>query len=223
MIRMTVTVLFSLILAAPVWAGAWLRDEGTGFLSFGSTVFELDDTGQQLSEQSFFVEYGLRPKLTLGASGSMIDGLGGEGQVFLRIPIQNGERKANMSAEFGLGANSNGIDVDPYLRTGVSWGRGIAVRDKGGWVNIDSSALWGLSGSDTRFKIDSTVGLSITDRTQFMAQSFIDIGPGEDSHTLIPSLIFADKAGKTRYVVGYEHRTGARASKGLKFGFWRDF
>lgn len=210
-------------LALPAHAGAWLREEGAGFLSFGVTFFELDDTGERFEEQSLFAEYGLSETLTIGLSGSLIDGMGGEGQVFLRLPIQTRDGPSQVAAEFGLGATSDGIIVDPYVKTGLSWGRGIQVQDRNGWINIDGNAFIGIDGSDNRMKIDTTVGLTLNDRFQIIGQSFVELTEGEDSHTILPSLVLKPAQGRTSYVVGYEHRTGARASKGVKFGLWRDF
>lgn len=208
------------LVSFPALAGAWLREEGTAFFSFGATVFELDEDGQRFQENSFYLEYGMRPNLTLGASGSMVDGMGGEGQIFLRLPLERDNAASQMSMEFGLGANSEGVSYEPFVKAGLSWGKGISVKDHNGWVNVDGAALLG---DDTRFKVDTTIGLSLSDRFQVMAQSFVELTDGQDSHTLIPSMILSSKTGHTRYVFGYEHRTGARASQGLKFGLWRDF
>lgn len=201
-------------------AGAWLRDEGKAFFSFGATVFELDEDGRQYQENSFYLEYGLRPNLTIGASGSVVDGMGGEGQVFFRMPLPRENATSQLALEFGLGANSQGIDYEPFAKAGVSWGKGITLNERNGWINVDGAAFLG---DDTRVKLDTTFGLTLSDRVQVMAQSFIELADGQDSHTLIPSLILSSKAGKTRYLLGYEHRSGTRASKGMKFGLWRDF
>lgn len=223
MFRVLVILWLFLGLAMPASAGAWLRDQGAGFLSFGVTVFELDDTGERFEEQNLFAEYGLRENITIGLSASIVDGMGGEGQVFLRLPIRAPEGPAQLAAEFGLGATSDGINVDPYLKSGLSWGRGITVQDRNGWINIDGNAFIGIDGSDNRMKIDTTLGLTLTDHVQIVGQSFVELTQGEDSHTILPSLVLKPGAGRTSYVVGYEHRSGARASKGVKFGLWRDF
>lgn len=223
MYRLLVMVWLFFGFSLPASAGAWFRDEGGGFLSFGSTLFELEATGEQFQEQSLFAEFGLRGDLTIGTSASIIDGLGGEGQVFLRLPIKSPESDSQLAAEFGLGATSDGINTDPFVKTGLSWGRGITVQDRNGWINVDGNAFIGVDGGGNRIKIDTTLGLTLTNHAQIIGQSFAELTPGADSHTILPSLVLKPAKGRTSYVVGYEHRTGARASRGIKFGLWHDF
>ena len=68
--RLLAALLLLTVLARPLFAGAWMRDEGTGFFSF--SVSATRDTaspgGATGFTQTMFAEYGLRPRLTFGAN-----------------------------------------------------------------------------------------------------------------------------------------------------------
>ena len=221
--RLVLAICLWLATPQPGFAGAWLREEGTAFVSTGYTIFELADGQGRQEENTLFLEYGLRPRLTLGFSGSYNAASSGEGHVFLRFPIGTNTGPARTAVELGLGTKGDGVGYDPFLKTGVSWGRSLTFGERGGWINIDAAALWGLDGADTRFKLDATLGRSLGDRVQIMGQAFAETGDAGDSLTLAPSVIIASKKGATRFVIGAEAKWGAGERTGLRFGLWQEF
>lgn len=208
------------ILVAPgAMAGAWLQEHRKGFLSY-SAVYEV---GQRLDGSVFF-EYGVRPKLTLGAKADadMTTGRIGDGTafIFFRKPIPTGDRDFKLAYEFGIGSTF-GVETRPLLRTALSYGRGIKAWEKYGWVAIDGAVEWAIDDGPDTLKLDTTVGLTLSDRFKVMMQVFISSAGGEMSTTLAPSLIWQPKKPKAPSIVlGLEGEDGTLA---LKLGMWRSF
>ena len=203
----------------PACAGAWMREVGTTFLSFSTTIDELGDMGG-----SFYLTHGVRPKLTLGAK---IDvdilsqrGGGDTGYVFARKPLLTGGRSFELAYEVGIGSTL-GPDSSPLVHAGLSYGRGFVLWDKAGWVALDSAAEWQVDNNVTTYKLDSTIGLSLSAQFQVMMQVFLSETDSNLSTTIAPSVIWRPiKDGPTRYQIGMENEDGTIA---LKLGLWRTF
>jgi len=209
----------TLMLAEPAVAGAWMREVGSTFLSFSTTV---DENGQL--DGALYVEHGLRPKLTLGLKIDMDMTLGrmGDGAafVFVRKPITLGERSYELAYEIGLGSTT-GDGATALLRVALSYGRGVNLWDKPGWVAVDATVEWPTDDSSTTTKLDGTLGMNVSDRFQVMMQVFFTDTGSSQSTTLAPSMIWrAAPDGPTRYQVGIEAEDG---SLGFKLGVWRTF
>jgi len=199
-------------------AGAWMRDQGHVFLSY-SAVYE--ETGRL--DGSVYAEYGFRPRLTFGLKVDidMTDGRTGDGTafVFARRPIGRVDRPGKLAYEIGLGSTF-GDSSDALIRTGLSYGRGITLWDKNGWLAIDSAIEWDLSGGPETSKLDTTLGLALNDRFKVMMQVFVSHTGSSTSTTLAPSVIWQPKAQTPSYQLGVEAEDGVFA---LKLGVWRTF
>ncbi len=208
-------------------AGAWLREEKEGFFALDIRLNEDSSaTGNVRTEQGFYAEYGLRPNLTIGATGTYVPNESGEAQVFLRFPLNNKDQVSKLSAEFAIGAKTlDTVNFDPFLRTTLSWGRGLQMFGKTGWVNVDGSVQWAVGGNDSPhlFKLDATLGLNLTERVQIMGQTFFEADRFGDSLTIGPSVIYTFKSGKQSLVVGFEHRSGRQPRDVLRAGLWYRF
>lgn len=199
-------------------AGAWLREEGAGF--FATSIVQ-HQSGQ--TNGTLFLDYGWRPKLTLGLriDADMTQGRLGDGSgfAFLRRPIGSGERRFNMAYELGIGATF-GHRSDALLLTGLSYGRGLSMAGRDGWLAIDGSVEWSLGNSTDTAKLDTTVGMALNDRFKIMMQVFYSRTETASSTTLAPSVIWQPKDSKSSYQFGVEAEGGAVA---LKLGLWRSF
>lgn len=215
--RMALTIICTLW-AHGALAGAWLQEHKSGFLSY-SAVY--DDTGRL--DGSVYLEYGLRPKLTLGAKVDVDMTLGqigdGTALVFARKPIPTGDRKFKLAYDIGIGATFGG-ETEPLLRAGLSYGRGIKAWDKYGWLAIDGALEMTLDDSPDTYKLDTTLGLTLNDRFKVMMQVFVSETGGELTTTLAPSLVWQPKPEAPSFVIGIEGEGGTLA---LKFGMWRSF
>lgn len=211
-------LIMALLACTPAGAGAWLRDQGAAFLSLGSTFSQ---SGNQTG--SIYGEYGLRPKLTLGikvdvgmAAGQVQNG---RGFIFARKPIPTGERAYKLAYELGIGG-AVGSDAKGLARVGLSYGRGIRLAGKSGWLAIDSAVEW-VEDDTVTAKLDSTLGLTLNDRFQVMVQVFYTHTDSAQTTTLAPSVIWRPKSdARNSYQLGVEAADGDVA---IKLGLWRSF
>ena len=212
-----------LSLGALMWAttaagGAWLREEGTAFVAT-SILQGLDGH----SDAALYAEYGLRPKLTLGvkADASMIAGQvsGGSGFAFVRLAVNTGDRPYKLAYEIGVGATL-GAETAPLLRTGLSYGRGIKWREKYGWFAMDFAVEWSFGEVPHTVKLDTTLGMGLTDTTKLMMQVFVSSAGDDTSLTLAPSLIWQPRPQKPSYQIGLEAEQGDIS---LRLGLWQEF
>lgn len=222
--RIALSLLMSVLLVLPTFghAGAWLREKGTTFtaVTFSATYF------RDIANTTY-IEHGLRENMTLGADVSLSSSRTGEqsgyGTIFLRMPLGKTEGKSKWAYELGLGATWRGAEVSPHLKTGLSWGRGIQIGEKYGWMAVDASITWNLGEGAHLTKIDTTVGLNFTDQTAGMVQLYLSHLDGEGFGTFAPSVIWKPKAGKFRLQLGFEAPMRNMDDTALKLGIWREF
>ena len=212
-----IVLLFLLLAAGPATAGAWLREEGTGFLS--TSLLQRQDGG---TETNLYLESGLRPRLPLGFQGdaTLIAGQLNNGTilVFARKPIPRAGVDYKLSFTLGLGAD---IDTQTrgLLRTQLSYGRGLTWGERFGWLAIDAIVDWSLAGMSDTAKLNTTVGFTVNDRFKLMMQVFVT-HENETSLKVAPSLIWQPDGHKQTYQIGLEAEGDKIA---LRFGLWRDF
>ncbi|WP_373489480.1 hypothetical protein [Blastomonas sp.] len=220
--RILAGFLFCLALAPPAVAGPWLREKGRTFTSTSVTLNHFQDAAS-----STYIEHGLREDMTVGADIGVFRnttaGPSGTATIFLRRPWGNRDGQSLWAYELGAGASWDGAVISPHAKTGVTWGRGITFRDKGGWTTVDASYRWDLGAGEDVFKLDGTLGLNFTDRVAGMFQVYVSHSAGETSATLAPSVIYAAKSGKTKWQLGIESPLSDTARTAIKFGLWRDF
>ncbi len=224
MIRVLLALVLWFSAATSCAAGAWMRGEGEGFLSLRVNPYEDAESDTPSWEQNLYIEYGLRPKLTIGAQVNYTAGEKGDGLLFVRLPLRDDDRPSKLAVEVGLGAESfDGISFDPFVKTGLSWGRGFSMGERNGWINVDGAVQIATEDKPELYKLDATVGLTLSDRFQVMGQSFLEGDENGESLNLVPSIIYRPKRGNMRIVVGLEHKTGRYERTGLRFGLWREF
>lgn len=219
-------LLWLALLAAPqgaATAGPWPREEGRSFISVGSAILDTGSGGTQ-AEQTLYFEYGLKRQRTLGFSGSANLSVSGEGHVFLRFaPLA---RPSGALLAFELGAGAKSIDlatVQPFVKTGLSWGKGLTFGARQGWASIDGAALFGLGHDDSRLKIDATLGVNMGARFKLIGQGFAEITRAGQSLSLAPSLVYTPKRGAVSYQFGAEGKFGSDARTGLRVNIWAAF
>ena len=216
--RRVFIALMLVLLASDVSAGAWMREKGSVFLSFGATIKD----GSELPEQTYYGEYGIGQKMTVGGAVNTTQGVSTEGSVFLRFPVRNGD-SAKISAEVGLGLTSDASGENPFLRTGLSWGKGLKLRGKGGWLNVDGSVLWALGDQDHQLKIDTTLGVALNDRFKLLGQTFLFSDTSETSLTLSPSVVMRIGKRKSHLQVALDQKFGGDDKTALRVGLWQEF
>lgn len=215
-------ILLAITVANSAQAGPWLREKGTTFTAVSaSTTYYLDTASQT------YLEYGLSEKTTLIGDLSMIRlrnaPESGYATVSLRRALSKPDATAKWAYELGLGVGWIGAETLPYLRTGLSWGRGMKWGDKSGWATVEASAIWDLTHAQHVAKVDMTVGMNFTEVTAGMIQLYTAHMFGENVATVAPSVIFSPKSSKFRIQIGSESQLGNLGNSALKLGLWREF
>jgi len=147
--------------AGPVWAGAWPRDEGETFLSFGGNVALFGGAMRPVHyDPMFYAEHGLTARLTLGIDGYTADaGTAGSLFAWLRLPWRPGDGDDVWAVSTGLGATllPDGTH-EATTRLGLHWGRGL----ESGWLALDAQGQLGVTRLSHQAKIEATWGHKIT-------------------------------------------------------------
>lgn len=232
---MAFALILGLASASSAQAGAWLREKGKSF-----TSFSIQATENNGNSSSFYFEYGLSDRITLGAditydtdllnylqgTGPVVESLEefpqGSGILFARFPIGPTDQTNKWAFHVGLGARYLEMEFLPAAEIGLSWGRGIKIGERYGWVNVDTSYNEAQSPALTRIKLDGTAGLGITDKTKVMMQVFNTFVEGESFTKIAPSLLFSvgDK-GMTVQLGSEIPVDGGEAT--VKIGVWLSF
>lgn len=210
------------LLASSADAGAWLREKGSSFTSVAFTSTWFRDT-----TSTSYLEYGLRDDLTIGAdigyATSRNGTQSGYGTFFIRRPLGQRDRNIKWAYELGVGAAWVGDTVLPYVKTGLSWGRGIEVRDKSGWMAVDASMTWDVTSGHHLAKIDSTIGVNFTEVTTGMVQLYLAHLDSETYGSIAPSILIKPRKSKFRIQIGAESQLGHFDNTAIKIGLWREF
>lgn len=216
-------LLLSLILAGAVLPGAvsagpWLREAGTGYLSFALTL-EDADAGDAGSYGTFYAEYGLRADLTLGLDAGTDEEGHAKALAFAVLPLGARDAALKLSAEIGLGV----IDGRPVVRPGLAAGRGITLFGRSGWVSWESR--WGLQvdGGQQFFGNDLTLGLEAGAGRLLMVQ-LQQGGPLDDSDylRLVPAMVIEAAPGR-QIEIGLTAGLKSASDVGLKLALWQSF
>ena len=201
-------------------AGAWLREEGSTYLSFS---FEAPQEGNGWS--ALYAERGVRPRLTLGLDAGRAAGRGdGQALVFARRPIGSTQGPSRRAVELGVGTRlDEGMGLRPAARLGLLWGRGFATRWGDGWAAVDSSVTGVWGDPDLTLKLDVTVGVRPGENSMTTLQVFWSrTGRDEAALRVVPS--YARRLrGETFGQLGLVLGAGAAPELGIKIGLFREF
>lgn len=231
-------LVFILASASAAQAGAWLREQGKGFASASVQTKDDDNT-----ETSIYLEYGLAPWVTAGAditydtdltryiydqSTVILNDDGsfpqGSGILFLRFPLGPRDRTNKFAFHVGYGGRYVNGTLVAAQEVGVSWGRGIKLGERYGWVNVDTSFNTAEDPARDRTKLDGTLGLGFTERTRGMIQMFNTFEAGETFSKIAPSILVALGRDKnTTLQIGSEIPVSGGGSATIKVGFWYEF
>jgi len=222
MIRYILILILTAGLAHSVQAGPWLREKGSTFTANSVTgTYYLDTTSQT------FIEYGLSAKTTLIADIGMVrprfGPYAGYATLSMRRALSSPEARSKWAYEFGVGVGWVGAETLPHLRTALSWGRGITLGEKTGWMTAEAAVVWDLTYALHVTKLDATVGLNFTEKTSGMLQVYAANLADTSIATIAPSLVFSPIYTKFRVQLGTETVLGQVANSALKISLWREF
>jgi len=220
-----VTLIAITVSASAAWAGAWPREVGRTFLSFGSSFdVAYDDPGGTRDQfHTLYVEHGLRPKLTLGLDAGISDQGHYSLVVFLRHPMMEKSENHRFAFQGGFGLREDAAGSDYLVQGGFAWGKGIDTRFGSGWMSMDTTLEYRIESADLVTKMDFTIGLKPKPRTKLMLQIQTGVEAGNDPFVrLAPSI--ARQFGEGRHLVLEAHFGVLNDDKaGIKLGTWLEF
>lgn len=203
-------------------AGAWLRQPGRGFASATGTLRQGDPDARQ--EVSLYTEYGLTPRLTLGADINERPGISGHAMVFARLPLSRPGARNKFAIETALGGHHWRGDWDPMYRLTLSYGHGFVTRRGiSGWLALDAAYERRLGFSDPIWKLDATLGRSAPGRIRPILQIETSFIRGQDPIWAIAPGLMIDTRRSAAWVVGLERKSAGRDTVGLKIALWHWF
>ncbi|KIN75023.1 hypothetical protein Z945_2922 [Sulfitobacter noctilucae] len=208
--------------ASMAQAGAWLRDKGTGFvsLSFGATQFSE-------TTNAFYLEYGLTEGTTVGLDVSTFTNSenvrNGFGNLFVRRSLGSVDGPHRFAYEVGVGGLWGNEMQLPTVKTSVSWGRGLSVSDRSGWINLDGAFIYEPTLGEHITKFDGTIGMNFTDVTTGLLEVTVSQQNDDTYGAVEPSVLITPRNSSFRFKVGAQIPIEEQDKSALKLGVWHTF
>jgi hypothetical protein len=215
-------------------AGAWPRDDGRTFLSFGTEIVA-DGPGFT----GLYAERGLPRRWTAVLdAGGKIDGSDWSSALSLRRPIDDGTGPDRFALSFGGGLsvaeNRRLADVPglgqarPFARFGAHWGRGIETGWGNGWVAADALADISLpvvagDAVGSAWKLDATLGLRPMEGLATILQLQTGAAFAGEPYARMQATAVRDLGSVAKIEAGAIVGLAGDDTQALKFGVWLDF
>ncbi|MFK7753998.1 MAG: hypothetical protein AB8B51_15815 [Sedimentitalea sp.] len=221
MLRLVFIIAALWMSASAATAGAWLRGEGSGFLSLGATARH--DGAQWLREFAVYADYGLRPRLSVGLDLNDSPGAAGHALVFVRLPIIADDRPFKLATELAIGGHHQSNQWFGMLKASLAYGRGFESKWGAGWLAVETAVERRFGAADPIFKLDANIGLSQGSGPRPLFKIETAYIPGKPLLWAVsPALMFDTPNGNT-WVVGLEHRNDGTPKYGISLNYWRRF
>lgn len=203
-------------------AGAWLREQGTGFASLSFGISQFSETTNAL-----YLEYGLSDSTTIGLDISAFTNSqnvrNGLGTLFFRRALGSAQNRNKFAYEIGLGGLWGNDMQLPVVKTTLSWGTGFEQNGSTGWMTMDLSYVHEPRMGQDIIKLDGTLGLALNPMLTGLIQ-FTLSGQDDDAYGAVePSLLFRPKGRAFDIKIGAEIPYGETEKTALKLGLWRRF
>lgn len=204
-------------------AGAWPRGKGKIFVSSSASLtwptgraFEYPDI-----YGSGYAEYGVSKRLTLGLDLGSSDAMQPnrlKAIGFLRYSLSDPSARHQFALDLGAGTHLG----DGVLRIGASYGTGLELLSRSGWLSIDTNMLFNPAAKGSTRALDATLGVNLN-KGKFMGQfSAYQAESGATSFSFTPS--YAHKLNDKRHVeIGVTFDLQGAPEPALKLGVWQDF
>lgn len=209
-----------MICAPPAMAGAWLREQNSVFMAFGVTM--RSDTVTLETENKFYLEYGLFPRVTLGIDYNEIPGRAGHALAFFRLPLGPTNKRSRYALELGIGQHNWLGEWSPMYKATLAIGRGFESKLGNGWIGAEAAFERRTGLPEPVYKLDAVAGLSSGWKLRPLIKLETAYIPGQPfSWSITPGVMF--DVGNSTWVLGIERRSAMRDTLGITFGLWRDF
>ncbi|MGB7318081.1 MAG: hypothetical protein WBC85_08960 [Planktotalea sp.] len=216
-------VVFLCLMAAQAFAGAWPRGKGNAFISSSASLtwpkgraFEYPDI-----YGSGYAEYGLSQRVTLGLDlgssdatrQSRLKAIG-----FLRYTLSDPNARHQFAMDIGAGKHLG----ENVIRLGASYGTGIQLFSRPGWVAFDAHTLINPNMKTATSSVDATMGLNLEHGKLIGLLSAHVPSNGARTYTFTPS--YVRKFGKSRHIeLGVSFDLSGGPDPALKLGIWQEF
>ncbi len=207
--------------ADPVAAGAWPREEGTTFVSFGGNVALFGGATRPVHyDPMIYVEHGLTPRLTFGIDGYTADaGTAGSLFAWIRLPWRPGDGGDVWAASTGLGTTllPDGTH-EATTRLGLHWGRGLET----GWLALDVQGQLGVTRLSHQAKVEGTWGRKLTPQLTGLLQGQTGYGLSGDLYAKLGASVVWHATEALDLRIGLTRAmTGDRGGGLTLEGWWR--
>jgi hypothetical protein len=223
-LRTLALVLLALVHGTTAQAGPWLREKGSTF-----TSTSISSSLGRDANSSGYLEFGITPDTTVGLDLGFSQNRTGRklafGTLFIRRQLGGTAGPSRWAYELGIGGTYAGAaqPVEPHVKTGLSYGRGIQLAGKSGWLVTDAAVLWELEQDDHVTKIDTTLGLNFSDQFSGMVQLNFARQGSETFTFLEPSLVIAPFDTGLKIQAGIVAPLDEPDNSALKLGIWQEF
>lgn len=221
MCRALIVIWLYVLGVAPVLAGAWLRDKGSGFASATSTL--RNSNGVWSTEVGYYADFGLTARLSFGVDLNDNDNLSGHALVFARLPLSRLTRQYQLAAELALGGAHYRNAWQPMRKLTLSYGRTFESNRGYGWVAVDGIYETRGTHSEPILKLDATIGLSDPDHLRPLLQLETAKISGQPLFYAITPALQIPLTQDSILLIGVEHRVSNHRSLGFKLGVWHRF
>ena len=224
----TLALLCGLMAATPAMPGAWLREDGRGFLSVSGILRRTAAGSEQ--ETGLYGEYGLGARLTVGFDLNDRSGVAGHTLIFARLPLIARTGRTRLAFEIAAGAHHWQSSWHKMTRATLSLGRAFqAGPGYDGWLNIDAAYERRYGFSRPAYKLDLTAGLSSGPLLRPLLQIETTHVPGQGRYWSVTPAVLIGGArggkggGNAAWLIGVERKSAPQDSYGLKLALWRNF
>lgn len=225
--RSFVAALFLVFLApGPVIAGAWPRGDGNTFISAAQTRAVWPTLAHSGADTlSFYGEYGLRERLTLGAKYDRREDGYGSFHGFARWHLRPASARWQGAVEIGAGRLAMpDASSDPVISLAALAGTGFVWREWNGWAEAELRQTWRLSDGTGWRNLDLSFGLAVAESFSGLVQArFYDDASGGTPTLIVPTLLIKGPSGITTKI-GIAAAPRRRPEKvAIEAGAWVEF
>ena len=203
-------------------AGAWSREEGTVFLSFGANLALSAAAERPVHyDPTVYVEYRWSERLTLGLDGYTADkGEAGSLFAFARMPIGRNDGAARLAFSLGVGAVAIPTgSIEPSFRVGLHWGRGLVS----GWLAVDAELVHAMGADRQQSKVDVTWGYRFSDAIAAVVTGQAGTGLEGDNYAKISPTLVWQATDRISLRAGAVHALTGDRGTGLMTQVWLTF
>jgi hypothetical protein len=212
----------AVLLPCMATAGAWPREEGEVFLSFGANVLLSAAAERPVHyDPTVYLAYGLTERWTVGLDGYTADkGAAGSLFVFTQTPIGPTDGPNRFALSFALGGVRIPTgEVEPSLRFGAHYGRGL----ESGWIALDAFVVHAVGVNRQQTKLDATWGWRFADDWATVLRGEIGTGLEGDLYAKIAPSILYEVTDHVTARVGVTQALTGDEGAGLHMEVWFRF